>query len=145
MTADELLRHEEMLAALAALRGENARLHEQAARLRDLKTAPADLRRANARLKADNARLRERLKGERHALPDGVMTFGRHQGQPVTAVPTQYLAWCLDNCFEKAELRRKQSARLKAAIEDELIRRHEEACRIWEEPHNPQRRAPCRG
>jgi hypothetical protein len=48
---------------------------------------------------------------------DNVFTFGKHRGQPVTAVPSDYLDWCLREC-------RCLRAHLREAIEAELARRH---------------------
>jgi uncharacterized protein (DUF3820 family) len=116
-------RYEEVVAALAHLRRTNAKLRAKA---KELKAQNAGLLETVADLAEDNERLRERLKAKRQKYPDGVMTFGKFQGYPVKDVPTWYLEWCLRTCFTKAELRRKQSQRLKEAIEQELERREAE-------------------
>jgi|SRR5579884_150551 len=44
------------------------------------------------------------------------MPFGKHKGQPVAAVPTSYLAWCLEEGVSRQQ-------RLEDAIKAELGRR----------------------
>jgi hypothetical protein len=51
------------------------------------------------------------------------MPFGKHRGEPVSALPSDYLLWCLDKLTEMRPA-------LKAAMFDELFRRRDAENRI---------------
>lgn len=76
MTDDERDRYDELVAAVAYLRGESDRLRTQIAELERRTTAPAVLRAANARLRGRNAELRRKIRAKRRHLPPDVFPFG---------------------------------------------------------------------
>jgi hypothetical protein len=100
---------EELLAAVRSLRAEVERWKSQAgdvkdklARAKARRPAPQTLRAElkaveedNDRLREDNERLRSRLRAKRKKLPTDVMHFGRHQGERLSEVPTDYLRWAV--------------------------------------------------